>query len=519
MQQLRALIVSGAVLGVAVAACTSKDSLLDGAGSSGKGGMGGASGGAGKGSGGSTGATGGSAGLASTGGAVGNGGSTGGSAGSVSTGGTGGATTGGSGGATDAGKGGTGGGSGEAGSGGTAGSGGAAGSAGAEQCPEGQIWCPGCTPGTGSCGVGCPGAQCRTCAEATTLEECEARPDCHSVFHDPGTCTCGGLGCCAEFLRCADGDLASCEEVNVSCDSVTPYCENPVYVVSYTNTCYEGCVAPKDCAPTCAATNDPSGCLCYSDADCAADKNCYLADCANQIPGVCTTPPPSGCFGDVDCPEGQTCIGGQPTGCSSTAPSIVGTCGVEKCAGGDCPGRSGPGCTCSDGEQCIEATGPLGSGACRTQDGTCAECMCAAPHTPIATPNGDRAIAELRPGDLVYSVDGEAIRAVPIVRINRTPVVNHSVLRVTFDNGRSIDMTAGHPLADGRPLSALRPGSELMGGTVVGVMSIPYEHDATYDILPQSTSGAYFASNVLVGSTLASGSIGRRATPNQLSTK
>jgi hypothetical protein len=145
--------------------------------------------------------------------------------------------------------------------------------------------------------------------------------------------------------------------------------------------------------------------------------------------------------------------------------------------------------------------------------------MCAAPNTPIATPNGDRAIAELSPGDLVYSVDGEAIRAVPIVRINRTPVVDHRVLHVTFDNGRSIDMTAGHPLADGRPLSALRPGSELMGGIVVAVTSIPYTHDATYDILPLSTSEAYFASDVLIGSTLARPPIGRLASPEHRASK
>jgi hypothetical protein len=459
--------------------------------------------------------------MMAAGGTLGNSGGKGGGAGSVSTGGTGRGTTGGSAGATEAGNGGTGGGSGEAGSGGTAGSGAAAGSGGAEQCPEGEVWCPGCTPGTGSCGAACTGAQCETCSEADTLEECEARPDCHSVFHDPGTCGCTGIGCCARFSRCADGELAKCMGEPVMCDGAVPHCENPAFVISYRRdiSCYEGCVDPKDCDPACAATNDPAGCLCYSNADCAPGENCYSADCVNQVSGVCTTPPPSGCFGDVDCPSGQTCIGAMPTGCNSTAPSITGTCGVEECAGGDCPGRSGPGCTCSDGEQCIEATGPLGSGACRTQDGTCAECMCAAPNTPIATPNGDRAIAELSPGDLVYSVDGEAIRAVPIVRINRTPVVDHRVLHVTFDNGRSIDMTAGHPLADGRPLSALRPGSELMGGIVVAVTSIPYTHDATYDILPLSTSEAYFASDVLIGSTLARPPIGRLASPEHRASK
>jgi hypothetical protein len=514
MRHLQSLVLSGVVLGAAAAACTARDSLLDAPGPPGKGGSGAESG---QTSGGSGGGSAGKAGAPSSGGKSGGGGK-GGGAGSSTTGGAGGGTTGGaggSGGSADAGQGGTssGGSSGEAGGGGTGGSGGA------EQCPEGQIWCPGCTPGTGSCGVGCMGAQCNTCVEADTLEACDARPDCHPVFHDPQDCDCSGLGCCAKFLRCADGAQALCGDLPVSCDIAVPYCEGPLYVVSYTPGCYEGCVRAPDCAPTCGPTEDPSGCLCYSATDCGAGENCYAADCAQQIQGVCSTPPPNGCYGDIDCPTGQTCIGAMPTACNSTAPDIVGTCGVEECAGGDCPSSSGPGCTCSDGEQCIEATGQSGNGWCRGDDGTCWACKCAAPDTPIATPGGERRIADLRPGDLVYSVDGEAIRAVPIARVNRTPVQNHHVLRVTFDNGRSIEMTAGHPLADGRPLSALRAGSELMGGIVVAVTNVPYTHDATYDILPLSTSGAYFASDVLVGSTLAGTSIGRRALPGQLATK
>jgi len=41
---------------------------------------------------------------------------------------------------------------------------------------------------------------------------------------------------------------------------------------------------------------------------------------------------------------------------------------------------------------------------------------CASPDTPIATPDGERPIAELREGDLVYSVDGGAI--VPVGEID-----------------------------------------------------------------------------------------------------
>jgi hypothetical protein len=508
MKHLSAFVLAGAVVAAAAAACTSRDTLLDGL-PPGAGGSGAASG-----AGGAGGSSGSSGGSAPTGGTQASGGSSG--RGGAATGGTGGATGGGAG-ASTGGNGGAGG-SGQAGSGGAnvGGSGGGSGEAGstggtggAEQCPPGQMWCPGCTPGTGSCGVACTGAACSECSFASTFEECEARPECHSVFVDPGTCGCATVGCCADFSHCADGAQADCLGAQVMCDAMTPFCDNPAYVLSYSGFCYEGCVDPKDCAPECTPPDDPSGCACYSDADCALDENCYGADCENQRLGTCRAAPPDGCFGDVDCPAGQTCIGGHPAPCGTTIADALGTCGVEECSAGDCLGSSGATCTCSDGMDCVAATGQTGSGWCRGDDGTCFACKCAAPDTPIATPAGDRPIADLLPGDLVYSVDGDSIRAVPIARINRVAVAHHEVLRVTFDHGRSIDMTAGHPLADGRPLSALRPGDALLGGAVVSVSTIPYVHEATYDILPQSSSGAYFASGVLIGSTLTGA--GRRA--------
>jgi hypothetical protein len=165
-----------------------------------------------------------------------------------------------------------------------------------------------------------------------TLEECEARPECHSVFQDPGTCGCATVGCCARFSFCADGAEADCTGEQVMCDALTPFCDNPAYVNSYSGFCYEGCVDPKDCAPTCTLPNDPLGCLCYSDGDCPTqDTHCYAADCTHESPGTCRKPPVSGCFGDVDCPEGQTCIGGRPAPCGdNTQPDVPGTCGVEE---------------------------------------------------------------------------------------------------------------------------------------------------------------------------------------------
>jgi hypothetical protein len=139
---------------------------------------------------------------------------------------------------------------------------------------------------------------------------------------------------------------------------------------------------------------------------------------------------------------------------------------------------------------------------------TCPACFrqcatCASPGTPIATPTGERPIAEIRPGDLVYSVVGQAIRPVVVLRVSRTPVVNHHVMRVTTVDGRILEISAGHPTADGRFFGDLRQAGLLDGHPIDRVDTVPYSYTETYDILPASESGAYFAAGMLIGSTLA----------------
>jgi hypothetical protein len=129
--------------------------------------------------------------------------------------------------------------------------------------------------------------------------------------------------------------------------------------------------------------------------------------------------------------------------------------------------------------------------------------VCASPDTLIATPTGERAIADIRAGDLVYSVDHEAIRPVVVLRASKTSVTGHHVMRVRFEDGRVLEISARHPTADGRLFSELRPGSTLDGHSIQSVEVIPYAHEATYDILPASDTGTYFAAGMQIGSTLS----------------
>ena len=130
--------------------------------------------------------------------------------------------------------------------------------------------------------------------------------------------------------------------------------------------------------------------------------------------------------------------------------------------------------------------------------------ICAAPDTPIATPGGERAIAELVPGDLVYSLEPSGIVAVPILRVGSTPVSQHQVLHITLDSGAVLELSPGHPTASGSPLSSLRPGDRLDElHAIVSIELVPYRYARTYDILPSSSSGSYFAGGAALGSTLA----------------
>jgi ribosomal protein S8E len=129
-------------------------------------------------------------------------------------------------------------------------------------------------------------------------------------------------------------------------------------------------------------------------------------------------------------------------------------------------------------------------------------CVCASPDTPIATPDGDRAIASLRVGDRVLSVDHGRIVDVPILEVHQRPAKNHHVVRVELTSGAVLEISAPHPTADGRTFGDLGTNDALGGVRIERVSVVPYTSAFTYDILPASDSGTYYAGGVLIGSTL-----------------
>lgn len=133
--------------------------------------------------------------------------------------------------------------------------------------------------------------------------------------------------------------------------------------------------------------------------------------------------------------------------------------------------------------------------------GGCPICLAAADR--IATPYGEIPVAELRPGMLVWTIDAGRRVAAPISVVGHTRApFGHRVIRVVLADGRAVAASPGHPTTDGRRVGDLNPGDLLDGNRIVTIESLPYVGD-TWDLLPLSSTGAYWANGVLLGSTLA----------------
>ncbi len=130
--------------------------------------------------------------------------------------------------------------------------------------------------------------------------------------------------------------------------------------------------------------------------------------------------------------------------------------------------------------------------------------ICLAAHTRIDTPSGSLFVEEIKPGELVWTVNSSGGRvAAPIVKVARVPVsAGHLLVHVRLSDGRELWASPGHPTADGRILAQLQPGDVLDGARVVIAENFVYNGPATYDLLPAGSTGYYWADGILMGSTL-----------------
>ena len=77
------------------------------------------------------------------------------------------------------------------------------------------------------------------------------------------------------------------------------------------------------------------------------------------------------------------------------------------------------------------------------------------------------------------------------------------MIDLVLDDGRTLTASPRHPLADGRALEELATGDIVDGASVVSANRVAYEETHTYDILPDGSTGLYWADEILIGSTLS----------------
>jgi hypothetical protein len=130
--------------------------------------------------------------------------------------------------------------------------------------------------------------------------------------------------------------------------------------------------------------------------------------------------------------------------------------------------------------------------------------ICLAQWARIAAPAGDVPVTGVRPGMLVWTLDAAGRRvAAPVLVVGHTPApAAHRVVHLVLVDGRSVDVSPGHPLPDGRAVGDLRPGDPVDGSWVASADLRPYGGADTWDLLPGGVTHVYWADGVPLRSTL-----------------
>ena len=129
--------------------------------------------------------------------------------------------------------------------------------------------------------------------------------------------------------------------------------------------------------------------------------------------------------------------------------------------------------------------------------------ICLAATDRIATPAGAVLVTQIRPGMMVWTRDASGQRvAAPVLAVTHARAsVGQHMLRLTLSDGRVVEASSGHPTVTGRRVGDLAPGDLIDGSAVSTIEELPYAAD-TWDLLPASPTGSYWANDVLLGSTL-----------------
>lgn len=176
---------------------------------------------------------------------------------------------------------------------------------------------------------------------------------------------------------------------------------------------------------------------------------------------------------------------------------------------------NGPGDKCPSGYTCIQKCGPPVVRADSPPPGYSCELnsvaskprmcpICLASNTMIATPSGDMRVTDVRVGTVVWSVNNRGEKVLSKVSIiSNTPVPKtHQVVHLVLDDGREVWVSRDHPTILGSLVRDLHVGDTYDASRVISTELVPYWDNKTYDLLPNSDTGEYWANGILLGSTL-----------------
>lgn len=218
--------------------------------------------------------------------------------------------------------------------------------------------------------------------------------------------------------------------------------------------------------------------------------------------GVCKLQAGGTCSSDDTCMTGLICQKG-PNGANTCQNQINGTCSGPNDA------SCGPGYTCvvDCGPPILPVSPPPPTYSCianevATKPRMCPVCL--ASNTKISTPQGTITVTKLQTGMEVWSVDtnGKKIKSKIIKTGNMEVLTTHHVVHIVLSDGRQLWVSPNHPTATGIKVGDIHSGNTYDNALVTSAELVAYWDTKTYDILPDSETGFYFANGILMGSTL-----------------
>lgn len=296
----------------------------------------------------------------------------------------------------------------------------------------------------------------------------------------PGNDFSPKTACTQESRECPDGsyvirtgpncEFASCfkplESKILSCTSDSD-CPSPAYTcqaLESSGTVYPNNEKPPETIITKGECKVRETNRCTTSNDCSFGLLCHENVCTNPIGKMCAG------LNDTSCSFGYTCV-------QSCGPPVA-----------------------RDGDPPAPYFCELNESASKPK--ICPICL--ASKTKISSPNGDINVEDIKVGDKIWSVNSneEKIESMVIKISSMNAPKSHKVVHLVLSSGREVFISPNHPTINGLVVGELRAGDFYDGSIVESVKRVFYWAEKTYDILPNSDTGYYFAGGILLKSTL-----------------